>query len=77
MIFKSKENQCLIKVLENPDSYNLLYKKLGFSHSTLQKTLKYLIQNHFIQKTKEGYSILEKGKRLSVLIHSINKMEKH
>ena len=76
MIFKFKENQCLLEVLrilnKNNTTYGKFYKETKVSHTTLQRALYYLIDKKFINKTKEGYEINNRGKFLFEKLNEIN-----
>ena len=76
MIFKFKENQCLLEVLrilnKNNTTYGKFYKETKVSHTTLQRVLYYLIDKKFVNKTKEGYKLNNRGKLLLEKLNEIN-----
>jgi len=78
MIFKFRENECLYQVLEilnkKHSTYGKIFRETKFSHTTLQKVLKYLIQNKFIDKTENNYSINEKGNKLFETLKKIKEI---
>ena len=78
MIFKSKENQCTLQVLEilqkKVRAYGFLFKETKVSHTTLQSVLKYLVEKGFISKIDDGYKILDKGKILSKKLFEVKEI---
>jgi len=73
MIFNFIEVKCIFEVLEilnkNDSKYSIMFKETKVSHTTLQSTLKKLINKKFIKKYDIGhqnvdYKITEKGKIL-------------
>lgn len=73
MIFKSKENECLFKILKilnkGKSKYSIMFKETKISHTTLQRVLNYLIKQKFVKKYNLGhmnvdYKISSNGKRL-------------
>lgn len=66
MLFKSKENQCLLQILEildkRPRTYGYLFKETKVSHTTLQSVLRSLTEKNFIEKGHPDYGINPRGK---------------
>ncbi len=75
MLFKSKENQCLLQVLEilnkRVTTYGKLFKETKVSHTTLQRVLNYLVERKFVEKSEEGYKITNKGKEPLQLLQQL------
>jgi len=46
-----------------------MFRETKVSHTTLQRVLKYLLENKFVHKTEKGYAIEDKG------INLFNKLE--
>lgn len=76
MLFKSKENWCLLQVLKilskKNSNYGKLFKETKVSHTTLQRALHYLVEKQFINKNEQGYAINIKGKILLEKLNEIN-----
>lgn len=73
MIFKFKENGCMLKILtildKDKSKYSIMFKETKVSHTTLQKVLKYLVNKNFVIRKEENYKevtywITPKGKQL-------------
>lgn len=73
MLFKSAENRCLLnilKILEKGDAkYSQFFKETKFSHTTIQRVLKYLESKKFIERKEKGYKevdyvVTKKGREL-------------
>lgn len=86
MIFKFAETKCMFNILKilnkNKSKYSIMFKETKFSHITLQKALKFLIEKKFIVRHDIGhmnvdYEITDKGKKLSKLLIEVNKMLYH
>ncbi len=73
MILDSAENKCILEVLKilnkGKSKYSIMFKETGVSHTTLQSTLKGLVQKKFIKKHDIGhqnvdYEITGQGNKL-------------
>ncbi len=73
MILNSAEDRCVLEVLKilskGQSKYSTMFKETKVSHTTLQRVLKYLEANKFINREDIGhmkvdYEITSKGKKL-------------
>ncbi len=80
MIFKFKEISCTYAVLKmlskEKSKYSKMFKETKVSHTTLQRSLKELINKEFIVKRDIGhqnvdYEITEKGKKLLINLNNL------
>ena len=80
MIVDTAEFKCVLTVLEmlskSNSTYNEMFRKSKFSHTTLQKVLKELTKKELIHKTEENYEINGKGKEMLNRLYSIHDLLK-
>lgn len=75
MIVDTAEAKCVMGVLsileKGKARYNDMFRKTKFSHTTLQKVLKDLVDKKCIKHDLEDYEINEKGQKLLNLIKEL------
>ncbi|MEK6927101.1 MAG: winged helix-turn-helix transcriptional regulator [Nanoarchaeota archaeon] len=85
MIVDTAEARCTCEVLfmlsKDKARYNQMFKTTKVSHTTLQKVLKELEKDKFIQKNKIGsidteYEMTEKGKKFLIQIDVLKEILK-
>jgi len=83
MILDTKEASCIIQILvllnKKKNKYNQMFKTTKVSHTTLQNSLKELINKKFIKKhdighMKVDYEITEKGKKLLEILLNLQEI---
>jgi len=74
-MMSSKKDLCTFNLLtllsKHPTTYGVFYKQLGYSHTTVQASIRYLLEYRFIEK---GYKITKKG---IGLLEILNKLTTH
>ena len=83
MLFQFAETKCIFKILQilhkGKSKYSIMFKKTKISHTTLQTTLKNLLEKKFIKKDNIGhmnvnYTITDKGKKLLIKLEELKKI---
>ncbi len=73
MLLDSVENKCTLQVLKilsrGISKYSIMFKETKVSHDTLQKVLKFLVEEGFVEKTaldklNTKYDIADRGRKL-------------